>query len=244
MAGLGIWLWSDPRSFGTGKFCEAASTVILGKNVPLGSSALRAWSLAIYSLFLAPGLNLIAPTALFLSMFLGYQKWHNTRCSKSGPPPPRLTAAPSPTTSVLCRINGALKTWYNGLPSSPSIFPTVVSMVLLFVINLVFLVDIELTLRRNRGQQEAGESDWTFGQILAMLLLFLPFRDLIEAMLARRETRRQEELAHREKQRIDEHTVSLQNAILGTANTEILRDLVAKGATVNVQVEGAVIAGQ
>jgi hypothetical protein len=113
----------------------------------------------------------------------------------------------------------------------------------LFVVDFILLVDIELTLQRNHGLQtpgETSESNWTFGQILAMLLLVLPLRDLIETLLARRETRRLEDLARRDKQRIDEHTLSLRTAI--KAN-EVLRDLIEKGADVNVEVEGAAIVG-
>jgi hypothetical protein len=55
-------------------------------------------------------------------------------------------------------------------------------MVVLCAINIIFMVDIELTLRHNRP---SDESAWTFGQILAMLLLVLPIRDVIEATIAR-----------------------------------------------------------
>jgi hypothetical protein len=103
-------------------------------------------------------------------------------------------------------------------------------LVLLFAVNVIFLVDIELTLSRNRIlQNSVDESNWTFGQILAMLLLVLPLRDLVETVLARHE-----------KQRRDEHTVSLRNAIQEKATTETLCNLVRNGADVNAEVEGAV----
>ncbi|KAH6894892.1 ankyrin repeat-containing domain protein [Coprinopsis sp. MPI-PUGE-AT-0042] len=53
---------------------------------------------------------------------------------------------------------------------------------------------IELTLGTNRALQSDDEEDWGFGQILAILLLLLPLRDLVEAILARKLKKRQEEL--------------------------------------------------
>ena len=47
----------------------------------------------------------------------------------------------------------------------------------LVAINILFIVDTELTLQRNKDNQQCGESDWGFGQILALLLLLVPLRD-------------------------------------------------------------------
>jgi hypothetical protein len=244
MAALGIWLWSDPRSFGTRNTCviDFASTTILGLNVPLRSNALRMVSIVIYSLFLAPELNLILPMGLFLGIFLGYQTWNDRRRSKNGQSLPTLPSPiPHSRVKTVGRLRSAIRTWYIRIPSSPSIVPTVAGLVLLFAVNLVFLVDIEPTLRRNRGRQASGESFWTFGQILAMILLVLPLRDLVETMLARREKQRKDELARLEKQRKDQLTTHLQNAIREQAKTETLRELITNGADFNVKVEGAAI---
>jgi hypothetical protein len=193
MAGLGIWLWSNPRSFGTGTCAiDQLSTVILGQSVPLGSRQLRSGSITMYSLFLAPGFNLILPMGLFLTLFLSYQAFHK-----------------------------------HGDRKTPSIVPTVFGLALLFVINVIFLVDIELTLRRNRLLVSSGESVWTFGQILAMLLLVLPLRDLVETFLSRHE-----------KRRIRDLTGFLQKDIRENATAERILDLVEKGADVNTVVEG------
>jgi hypothetical protein len=45
------------------------------------------------------------------------------------------------------------------------------------LINIVFVIDTELTIHRGVKQQQPGESQWTFGQTLALLLLSLPLRD-------------------------------------------------------------------
>lgn len=86
MASLGIWLWSDPRSFG---FSDASCAVdiahlaVVGTHVPFGSNPLRTVSLAIYGLFLLPGFNLLLPMTIFLGLYL----WHQARLSEGEPPP-------------------------------------------------------------------------------------------------------------------------------------------------------------
>jgi hypothetical protein len=71
--------------------------------------------------------------------------------------------------------------------SEPSILPTVFGMIILCAINVIFIFDIELTLLQNRIlQTSSNESDWTFGQILVMLLLVLPLWALFTAALAHR----------------------------------------------------------
>ncbi|KAJ7838720.1 hypothetical protein B0H13DRAFT_1911626 [Mycena leptocephala] len=50
------------------------------------------------------------------------------------------------------------------------------SLALLVAINILFIVDIELTLRRNKGDQN-GDDKWGFRQVLALLLLIIPLRD-------------------------------------------------------------------
>jgi hypothetical protein len=55
--------------------------------------------------------------------------------------------------------------------------PVVLGLVFLLLVNAVFMVDTELTVHRGTKQQQPGESQWTFGQTLALLLLSLPIRD-------------------------------------------------------------------
>jgi hypothetical protein len=49
--------------------------------------------------------------------------------------------------------------------------------VCLCIINILFIVDVELTLRRNKGDQADGDNEWGFGQVLSLLLLIVPLRD-------------------------------------------------------------------
>jgi hypothetical protein len=55
--------------------------------------------------------------------------------------------------------------------------PVVLGLLFLLMVNTVFLVDTELTVHRGAQQQQPGESQRTFGQTLALLLLSLPIRD-------------------------------------------------------------------
>jgi hypothetical protein len=50
-------------------------------------------------------------------------------------------------------------------------------LLILLSINIIFMADTELTIKRGAKFQQPGESQWTFGQTLALLLLSLPIRD-------------------------------------------------------------------
>ena len=67
---------------------------------------------------------------------------------------------------------------------SPTIYTAflIVGLVCLVAINVLFIVDIELTLQRNKKHQTDEEREWGFGQILALLLLIVPLRDAWNAL--------------------------------------------------------------
>jgi hypothetical protein len=94
-------------------------------------------------------------------------------------------------------------------------------------INLVLIVDLESTLQQNQHlQQDTEESDWGFGQILALLLLILPLRDVLG------------------RSYIYNLTGSLLNAIKEGSGKKVM-DLIRKGADINLMVKGMyIIAGQ
>ncbi len=58
----------------------------------------------------------------------------------------------------------------------------IVGLVCLVAVNVLFIVDVELTLRRNKENQTDEERQWGFGQILALLLLVVPLRDAWNAL--------------------------------------------------------------
>jgi hypothetical protein len=63
-----------------------------------------------------------------------------------------------------------------GAAATPSIVPVSISLLFLLAVNIVFMVDIETTINFHDANEE---SQWTFGQTLAVLLLVLPLRDVV-----------------------------------------------------------------
>lgn len=179
MAVLGIWLWSAPQTFGTSDqdskcALDVAGLAILGAGVPFKSKALHSFSLALYSLFLVPGINLILPMALFVGVYC----WCHYQF------PPKLPASETQAPQAL----GS-----EGVPVSERLrraLPVCIGLGFLLLVNVIFITDIELTLHRNRhyqDQQSGDESEWGFGQILAMVLVFMPLRELMESIVRRRQ---------------------------------------------------------
>jgi hypothetical protein len=101
-------------------------------------------------------------------------------------------------------------------------------LAVLLIINVIFLIDTELAIQRNPYQHDTEKSQWTFGQTLAILLLAMPLRDLVE-MIAEK----------REEQRKDEHTKSLQDAIKEESKGTI-KSLIERGANINIKVTGMI----
>ncbi|KAJ3563865.1 hypothetical protein NP233_g8664 [Leucocoprinus birnbaumii] len=62
--------------------------------------------------------------------------------------------------------------------------PTCISLAILAIIDIILLADIEVALKINsdNGMLEPGDSQWTYGQTLALLLLLLPIRDILEVI--------------------------------------------------------------
>ncbi|KAJ7501641.1 hypothetical protein B0H11DRAFT_724791 [Mycena galericulata] len=56
-------------------------------------------------------------------------------------------------------------------------------LTMLFTINVIFIVDTELSISRNESRQADQDEVWTLGQTLALLLLVLPIKSLIQYLL-------------------------------------------------------------
>jgi hypothetical protein len=177
MAAIGLWVWSSPYMFEQSQGhlleiindllpVECTYTSVLRNKISLMSQGLRLSSLIMYGVFLIPGLNLLIPAAVFLALFILYhQAWNLPRKSNHS------------TRSD---------------ETNPSTVPIFVGLLLLLGINIVFLVDIE-TMLHGVVDQRPDESQWSFGQTLALLLLSLPIRDLFEFLLEVRALRRRNE---------------------------------------------------
>jgi hypothetical protein len=177
MAAFGLWVWSSPYMFEKLQRhllesiddllpVECTYTSVLRHNTSLMSQGLRLLSLIMYSVFLVPGLNLLVPVVAFLALFILYHQSWNLACKNN-------------RTTKLDRPN-------------PSTVPIFVGLLLLLRTNIVFLVDIETTVSEVVNQR-LDESQWSFGQTLALLLLSLPIRDLVEFLLEVRALRRRKE---------------------------------------------------
>jgi hypothetical protein len=178
---IGIWLWSSPYLFErlqpdlAQRFplsLECTSIAILGYDVDFTSRGLRYLSLVIYSFFLLPGINLLMPVLVFLFMYIGFG-----------------------VSSKLKQYFDCAWTYLFRSPEPPSSGAVSASSGLLFLlaVNVVFMANIELTIHRAKGRQEGGESEWSFGQTLALFLLSLPIRDVVKFFQEVRESQ------HREK---------------------------------------------
>jgi hypothetical protein len=176
MATLGLWVWSSPYMFEKSQPhllesiddflpVECTYTSVLRHKIPLVYQGLRLLSLIMYGVFLIPGLNLLIPALIFLALFILYHRSWN----------------------LSCKINRTTKSDQ----TNPSTVPIFVGLLLLLGINIVFLVDIETTVNEVANQRP-DEAQWSFGQTLALLLLSLPIRDLVDFLLEVRALRRRE----------------------------------------------------
>ncbi|KAF5320086.1 hypothetical protein D9611_010316 [Ephemerocybe angulata] len=228
MAGLGLWLWSNIRTFGAGQDaandCAAkhALLAILGKHVPFASEALRIVSLAIYAIFLVPGANLLLPIVVFLGFYHLHQVVPIPKVAGSGRTPDSYIHRSRFWFWIRRASNTIVQRW--------AILPPCIGLLFLLAINVVFIIDIELALKQNAGLQGGNEAEWGFGQILAMLLLFMPLRDLAETILARRMKQRQKDL-----------DMGLGGAIKAKDST-MVQAMITRGASPNAKVEGDISA--
>ncbi|KAJ7051107.1 hypothetical protein C8F01DRAFT_672005 [Mycena amicta] len=114
-----------------------------------------------------------------------------------------------------------------------------VGLICLVVINLILLVDIELTLIRNTQNQSREEDEWGFGQVLALLLLIVPLRDFVTSILDIREKLEKEKLAKENLQ--NTFNDNLRRALDADNLDDYgfnLKRLIDEGANPNVELDG------
>ncbi|KAH6894901.1 hypothetical protein BKA70DRAFT_1407275 [Coprinopsis sp. MPI-PUGE-AT-0042] len=171
MAALGIWLWSAPLEFGRGK----TEVALFGD--ANGCAISHALLTVIGQQVPFNSQPLRIASLVIYSMFLF---------------PALNLILPM---GVFLAFYIACRRIATG-PHGIVLHPDFLGLALLLAVNLVFLVDIELTLRHNSDLQDLNEGKWGFGQILAILLLFLPIRDLLDvkSILSNAVKRRQAEL--------------------------------------------------
>ena len=176
MASFGIWLWQDINTFGDSSECTPyIFTVIFGHNVSAMNKSLQRVSLALYWMMVIPFVNIVVifiaafaisficgiVVSLFIPLIHWLKRRHLTNSNTNNDD--AVEATPKHKSLLSSRY--------------PAIFGLLyLPIVLLF--NVLFAVDTELMIRRNRALVQPGESQWTFGQTLAVIVTIIP---LLEA---------------------------------------------------------------
>ncbi|KAJ6559967.1 hypothetical protein B0H19DRAFT_1146164 [Mycena capillaripes] len=137
--------------------------------IPVESGALRVVSLSVYGADLLPYFNLILPVALVFGPYFTYLL-HKT------PKPAAVEETPETTAVDEARTDDTA-------------WGVRIGLLVLFVINVFFILDTELSIARNESRQDNQDGVWTFGQTLALILLLLLLRDAAENILQRSEKR-------------------------------------------------------
>ncbi|KAJ7917262.1 armadillo-type protein [Mycena leptocephala] len=128
-------------------------------------------------------------------------------------------------------------------PAEPAPVPSenhtaflIVGLVCLAVINIILLVDVELTLLRNKYNQSREEDEWGFGQVLALLLLVVPLRDFATSIVDIRKNVQEKRAGEEKTQRAFEEHLR-QSVKDDTCETQIFKDLIKRGADPNVELK-------
>ncbi|KAG6914483.1 hypothetical protein DXG01_016981 [Tephrocybe rancida] len=240
MAAIGIWLWSNPTRFGTPINCDPSLTIV-GGAAHFSSPALRIFSLIMYGVLLIPGVNLIVPFVFFLSPHIMYNQsrlrhprfWERCQhilCTSLRHVGLNVHQERHIGHDLEAQVHddqnpGVLATRSSSHPAF-----LVISLGLLFAVNIVFLADIELTLSRNQRFQSHEEDNWGFGQVLALLLLVIPLRDLFSSVV---------DIRQQQKDIQKQFENSLRLAIKKNSfEDHNFQDLIACGADLSTQIEG------
>ncbi|KDQ18827.1 hypothetical protein BOTBODRAFT_143162 [Botryobasidium botryosum FD-172 SS1] len=154
MAALDIWVWSKVAVFGSQPECTPHTLYVLfGKSIPVVDNPLQIASIVLYSITVLPALN---------GIYIVIGVW---ACG----------LVVLLITLALARLKIPI---HDHKVESLMVY---VPMVLYAAaINILFVVDTELMIRRDAGLTQPGESQQTFGQTLAMLVLFVPLIDIVK----------------------------------------------------------------
>jgi len=144
--GLGIWVWSQVATFEDQPHCSpGTSTILFGRGIPVTNEPVYITSMVVCSITAHPGINLVLLVTLVMLML------------------------------VLLGLTVFLMKMMRGWVSPFARRLAFIGAPLLgALLVLLFVVDTELMIRRNKGLVKEGKSQWTFGQTLAMLMVVLP----------------------------------------------------------------------
>jgi hypothetical protein len=110
--------------------------------------------------------------------------------------------------------------------------PVYISLMFLLAVDIVFMVDIETAISHH---QVSDDSQWTFGQTLAVLLLVLPLRDVFYFI---RDSIRARHIKKRRQECTDELKAALQNDKMDPAERMRQVKRAVKYADIRVEAPG------
>lgn len=154
MASLGLWLWVNIREFGVQPECTPQTFMnIVGYNIPVTGRVIRIVSIVFYAIMANP----LGNVRLFhffidisvIAIVLFYIVVIRLVYCKMADKEKRAIAR--------CQSHILVAT----------------------VIDIIFIVNTELTIWRSRKLVRNGESQWTFGQTLSMLMLVPPLMEVM-----------------------------------------------------------------
>ncbi|KAJ6472061.1 quinon protein alcohol dehydrogenase-like superfamily [Mycena sanguinolenta] len=154
MGALGVWLWVNPTDFGSSRSCPAGAAISVFGH----AFSMGSPPLRVFSLIVYAAV--LVP---FANLVL----------------PTGLILVPYFLSSIRWkRYRKAIEAekeagWCVGL-----------GLAMLFTINVFFIVDTELAIARNEPRQGGQDKLWTLGQTLALLLLVLPTRALVQYLVS------------------------------------------------------------
>ena len=221
MASFGIWLWQDINTFGASSECTPyIFTVIFGHNVSVINKSLRTVSLALYWITAIPLVNIIvgaivaivgsvvllagyliglvgivialvvllSPFYLFRYLLRRYLNRHPTDSNTDNDDAVKTTS------------KRKLSKWIRSPPGDARLGLFYLPLVLF--LDVFFAVNTELMIRRSRPLVQPGESQWTFGQSLAVIVTIIP---LLEARKCVKWWKKPKCVSHSKLQQVPPH---------------------------------------
>ncbi|EEB95556.1 hypothetical protein MPER_05455, partial [Moniliophthora perniciosa FA553] len=178
MSVLGLWHWIRLNIRGLNPDLDPAecfdeiTTTYLFMQFPITDDRIRILSLVFYSFMVIPILNIE-----FAVMLVNGVSWLVVSPAK------RMLNRVLPQTLVLLYTWFLLKAYGRDWQWLEPRLKCIVAVLLPLIIAVHTVIDTELTIRRNTTLVGNDERRWTFGQVLALLLVILPLIQAISMFL-------------------------------------------------------------
>jgi len=156
MSAFGIWVWAKIDDFGNQPQCTPQTFItILGRDIFVAHRSIRLASVVIYAAFLIPFVNVIL---MLICLALIYMV-------------------------VITLAACCMLMFRKDSDHKERLFLFSMLWLVGVILVVVFVVDTELMVQKSSPLVKSGESQWTFGQTLAILMLVLPLTDVMKQSL-------------------------------------------------------------